>query len=133
MWKLRNENVIEAVKNVIWILLLLKHHCISGCRVKDLLAEQVSDVRKKSYCWHHNKKYPSLAILHYMPILATDLWLKNCCNPRHISEEYIRVIENQAPNVDKCHNPVPVNTFDKQFESHNVDEQSESQTRREPV
>ena len=125
--------MIEAIKNVIWILLLLKHHSIGGCRIEDLLAEQVSDVRKESYCWHHDKKHPTFSILHYMPILTTDLWLKNCCNPRHVSKEYIRVIEKQTSNIDRCHNPVPVNTFNKQFESNNVDEQRESQTRGEPM
>ena len=56
-----------------------------------------------------------------MPILSVNLGLNQLCDPRCVAEEDVRVIEEQAADVDGCHNPIPVHCLDEELEGDNMD------------
>ena len=80
-----NKHIGEPIKYVVWILRLLHHYCICGCRPEYFLRQHVCDVWKK---WNYGDNYqanPSFLALHYETVLASDLRLEEFTDSWNVS------------------------------------------------
>ena len=133
IWQLRHKHISETVIEIVRLLLLSKHHSISGCREKDLLNEHVSRIRQEGHEREYKQHNPRLAWVHHEEVLSVDLRLEYLSDRRWVTPNNAQVIEEQTCYVHDTGQPVPIDWLNKEFADDNVHDECEGDATCEPV